>query len=200
MEAEAASAHGRSTRCANRSAGARGAFVGQLTALAGLRDARSAAGRAKPTATPRRGRSSSANLPLRPRERGPTTVSRTLSKRVALASYVVALRLVRKPPLLGALAALTRRGDACRPHRRSPELSTLADDVEGGVGDGDDLLSGLGVGQAKAAVVAGPPASDDVGERIFLSVKAEPQGPVLGVLEDLDRRSLASGGAPPERH
>ena len=55
VEAEAASAHGRSTRCANRSAGARGVFVGQLTALAGLCDARSAAGRAKPTATLRRG-------------------------------------------------------------------------------------------------------------------------------------------------
>jgi len=55
MEVEAASAHERSTRCANRSAGPRDAFVGQLTVETGLCDARSAAGRAKPTATLRRG-------------------------------------------------------------------------------------------------------------------------------------------------
>ena len=52
VEAEALTAHGRSTGSANRS-GAGDAFVGELTALAGLRDATSAAGRAKPTATPR---------------------------------------------------------------------------------------------------------------------------------------------------
>jgi len=54
-KAEAVTADGRSTGCVNGSAGARGAFVGQLFALAGLRDARSAAGRAKSTGTPRRG-------------------------------------------------------------------------------------------------------------------------------------------------
>ena len=41
MEAEALTAHGRSTGCANRSAGSLDAFVSQLTVEAGLRDATS---------------------------------------------------------------------------------------------------------------------------------------------------------------
>jgi len=41
---------------------------------------------------------------------------------------------------------------------------------------------------------------DDVGERIFLSVKAEPQGPVLGVLESLDRHSFRAIDVDPELH
>jgi len=44
-------AHGRSKGSANSSAGPLDAFVGKLSALAGLRDATWAAGRAKPTAT-----------------------------------------------------------------------------------------------------------------------------------------------------
>jgi len=51
---EALTAHGHSTGAPTASTGARDAFVGQLTALAGPRDATSTVGRAKPSASPRR--------------------------------------------------------------------------------------------------------------------------------------------------